>query len=131
MHPTFGSALNFVPPLFCLYLAFLLVVAPFVIRKVPWGCLLAVLLGCYVLAVLAQGAVLARRGKQALTTIGAVPLIVLTHILYGWGFWRRPVDHVKPPGQRPTVEVALEQIPLRPSALEVADADERSPDEGG
>src|SRR5207249_11576062 len=28
-HPTFGSALNFVPPVFCLYLLLLLVVIPF------------------------------------------------------------------------------------------------------
>lgn len=77
LHPTFGSALNFVPPLFCVYLlavAFLgrLGLAP---------------LALYVLALIAQGAVLASSGR-VLHAVAALPLIVLTHVLYGIGFWR-------------------------------------------
>ncbi len=107
LHPTFGSALNFVPPLFCLYLlalAFLLALGPFCgVCLVP--------LALYVLAVLAQGMVLAANG-QAWQSLAASPLIVLTHVLYGMGFWRGLFTSLKPPAQRPAVEVVLETIRL-------------------
>jgi hypothetical protein len=62
------------------------------------------------LAVLAQAAALAARGK-ILFSLAAIPLIVLTHILYGLGFWRGLFTTLRPPEQRVPVEVVLETVP--------------------
>ena len=105
VNPTFGSALNFVPPLFCLFLLAL----PFLLMLTPLGTACVALLAVYCLAVLAQGLVLAA-GGQAWQSLAAIPLIVLTHILYGVGFWRGLCTPLKPPDQRPPVDVALETI---------------------
>lgn len=105
LHPTPGSALNFVPPGFCLYLLGL----PLLLVLTPIGGLGLVPLGLYALAVLAQGLVLAA-GGQVWQSLAAIPLIMLTHILYGLGFWRGLFTSLKPPGQRPAVEVALETV---------------------
>jgi len=78
LHPTPGSALNFVPPLFCLYLLTL----PLAI-VLPWW---LVPLAVYALAVGAQGLALIPRG--GVLALPGVPLVVLTHICYGLGFWR-------------------------------------------
>ncbi|HOC57958.1 MAG TPA: glycosyltransferase [Verrucomicrobiota bacterium] len=106
LHPTFGSALNFVPPLFCLYLLALLPL----LTLTPLGksCLLP--LAFYILAVLAQGVSLAA-GGQVWQSIAAIPLIVLTHLLYGFGFWRGLFTRLKPPGQPAPTEVKVETIP--------------------
>jgi hypothetical protein len=82
VHPTFGSALNFVPPLFCVYL---LVVLAALAGLVPKAVLLLLLL--YVLLVLAESAALMLRGGLW-HGLAASPLVALTHILYGFGFWR-------------------------------------------
>src|SRR5438105_4767267 len=50
LHPTPGSALNFVPPVFCLYLALVIVLA--CVGKLHWVGLVP--LGFYAVAVLAQ-----------------------------------------------------------------------------
>ncbi len=107
LHPTFGSTLNFVPPAFCLYLLAL----PFLLALTPTGELWLLPLAVYVLAVLAQGLALAVRG-QVWQSLTAMPLIVLSHILYGLGFWRGMFTTLKPPEQRPAVEVMLETIPV-------------------
>ena len=106
LHPTLGSALNFVPPLFCLYLVIALVLVWFV------GPLALVFIPLYGMVVLAQAAVLARQGK-VLHALGAVPLIVLTHLLYGLGFWRGLFTTLKSPAQRqsgPPMPVVLETV---------------------
>ncbi len=100
---TWGSALNFVPPLFLLYLLLL----PFAsglgsIRFAP--------LAVYVLAVLAQAAALASKGRIA-HSLGAIPLIALTPILYGLGVWRGLFTRLKAPEQRPPTPVTLETVP--------------------
>ena len=105
LNPTFGSALNFVPPIFCLYLLAL----PFLLALTTFGKVGLVPLAFYALAVLAQGAALAANG-QVWQSLAAIPLIVLTHILYGFGFWRGLFTPLKPPGQGPQVEVVLETI---------------------
>ena len=105
LHPTLGSALNFVPPLFCLYLLGL----PFLLALTPIGGLGLVPLAFYGLAVLAQGLALAASG-QVWQSLAAIPLIVLTHVLYGLGFWRGLCTSLKPPGERPAVEVVLETV---------------------
>ena len=103
LHPTPGSALNFVPPLFCIYLA---IVAAIWISA-PWLPWLATLraytlipLVIYALVVLGQVPALVRRGGLA-HSVAALPLIVLSHVLYGAGFLRglitkfKPVEHGK------------------------------------
>ena len=105
LHPTLGSALNFVPPLFCLYL--LALVPLLVLTSI--GRLWLVPLGLYALVVLAQGLVLAADG-QVLRSLAAIPLIVLTHILYGLGFWRGLFTMLRQKGQQPPPQVVLETI---------------------
>ena len=104
LHPTPGSALNFVPPLFCLYLAAL----PFLLLSglgpLPW-----LPLGLYGLAVLAQAAASARR-NGAVRSLLAAPLVVLTHLGYGFGFWRGLFTSLNRVGSKATTEVALERI---------------------
>jgi cellulose synthase/poly-beta-1,6-N-acetylglucosamine synthase-like glycosyltransferase len=105
LHPTPGSALDFVPPLFCLYLLAL----PFVLAPAPIGkfCLLPLL--AYGLAVLIQALALALGGRLR-QSLAAIPIIVLTHILYGLGFWRGLFTPLRRPGQRPPGQVVLERV---------------------
>ncbi|MGH7951124.1 MAG: glycosyltransferase [Limisphaerales bacterium] len=98
-HPTFGSTLNFVPPLFCIYL----VALPFL------GKIGLAALGIYALAVLAQAIALMPRGG-ILRSLAAVPFIALTHLLYGLGFWRGLFTRLKAGGKRPEIPVTLETI---------------------
>ena len=106
LHPTAGSALNFAPPLFCLYLLAL----PFLLVLTPMGKVCLAPLACYALVVLAQAVALAASGR-VLQSLAAVPLIVLTHILYGLGFWRGLFTTLRPPEQRAPIEVVLETVP--------------------
>ena len=109
--PTLGSALNFVPPLFLVYLASLPVV--WAITFVPaaawqrdlyqlplWGYGMVVLL--QVIALIPSGG--------AVRGLCALPLIVLTHVLYGFGFWRGLFTRLKPPGEKSNVPVKLETV---------------------
>jgi len=77
LHPTPGSILNFVPPLFCLYL----LVAPW------FGWLGLAPMAVYGVAVVGQ-TIASARTNGLLLSVGALPFIVLTHIFYGIGFWR-------------------------------------------
>ena len=106
LHPTPGSALNFVPPLFCLYLLAL----PFLLPLTSIGELWLAPLGLYALALLAQAAALAA-GGLVFQSLAAIPLIVLTHVLYGLGFWRGLFTPLRRPGQRPPGQVVLETLP--------------------
>jgi glycosyltransferase involved in cell wall biosynthesis len=101
VNPTFGSALNFVPPLFCVYLLAL----PFLgrIGLAP--------LCFYALALLAQAAALVPRGGIP-RSLCAIPLMALSHVLYGVGFWRGLFTKLKPAGQRARVPVIIENVPL-------------------
>jgi cellulose synthase/poly-beta-1,6-N-acetylglucosamine synthase-like glycosyltransferase len=106
LHPTLGSGLNFVPPLFVVYVvatAISLAAAPAVGR---W---LLLPLAFYGLAVLAQVAALAAK-SQWYRSVAALPLIVLTHMLYGLGFWRGLFTSLKPPAARSAVAVELEIV---------------------
>ena len=106
LHPTFGSALNFVPPLFVAYL----LVAVITVAAAPaLGRLLLPPLGLYCLAVVAQVLMLAAKGRWW-SSLGAMPLIVLTHVLYGLGFWRGLFTSLKPAAARAPVAVELEVI---------------------
>jgi hypothetical protein len=65
----------------------------------------------YGFALLAQAAVLAMQGG-ILQSICAIPLILLTHILYGLGFWRGLFTPLKKSYQGPKPPVTLEKPPL-------------------
>jgi len=91
LHPTLGSAPNFVPPLFLLYL----VLAPFLPPLLLWP------LALYAVAVLGQ--TLFSSSRCLFNAARVAPLIVLSHVCYGLGFWKglftRPQP--KPPEQVP------------------------------
>ena len=91
LHPTLGSAPNFVPPLFLLYL----VLTPFLPPLLRWP------LALYAVAVLAQ--TLATSSHCLFNAARVAPLIVVSHLFYGFGFWKglftRPQP--KPPEQVP------------------------------
>jgi succinoglycan biosynthesis protein ExoA len=101
VHPTPGSALNFVPPLFVVYLLAL--------PLAGWPGVIP--LGLYALALLGQ-AVLLARGGAVLPSLAAIPLMALTHVFYGLGFWRGLFTRLKAPHERAPVPVALETVSL-------------------
>jgi succinoglycan biosynthesis protein ExoA len=123
LHPTPGSALNFVPPIFLVYLVSL-VAAPWV------GTILFAPLALYAITVLVQAAVLRVQspestvhgprardrgstlsiGQRAFRRVAVLPLIVLTHVLYGAGFWRGLFTKLGPGAQRPPPSVVLETV---------------------
>lgn len=109
VNPTPGSALNFVPPLFCVYLLLLpgLALAP------AWLAFGGVApLALYGLAVLAQTAALARLGGVA-RSLAAAPLIVLAHLMYGVGFWRGLFTRLRPPDRAHPAPVTIERIAVQ------------------
>lgn len=102
LHPGFGSALNFVPPLFCLYLLI-----------GPWFGLPGVVpLMLYGVAVLGQ-TLASTTSHGPLKSLAALPLIVLSHILYGLGFWRGLFTRLRRQKAEPPTEVILETIHLK------------------
>jgi cellulose synthase/poly-beta-1,6-N-acetylglucosamine synthase-like glycosyltransferase len=106
VNPTFGSALNFVPPLFCIYLLLTIVVLIF------WpvvGKFLLLPLALYTLVVLVQIPALAKHSRFS-HALAALPLIVLTHVLYGYGFWRGLFTTLPPSGAKPKTDVTIERI---------------------
>jgi succinoglycan biosynthesis protein ExoA len=104
VNPTPGSALNFVPPLFCVYLAGVLPLLALL------GKLALVPLAFYALAVLLQTLALVPMGG-VMRSVAALPLIVLTHVLYGVGFWRGLFTRLKTGGgPRTDVPVTIEKI---------------------
>jgi succinoglycan biosynthesis protein ExoA len=109
VHPTFGSALNFVPPLFLLYL--LTLPLEWAITYVPSAAwqrdLYHLPLLFYAIAVLFQTLALMPRGG-VVRSVFAAPLIVLSNLCYGIGFWRGLFTKLKPPGERSDVPVKLE-----------------------
>jgi hypothetical protein len=108
LHPTMGSAPNFAPPLFLVY-CILMMALPFVpaaAKLFPWALLP---MGLYAVALIGQAVALVPRGG-GIRSLCAIPLIALTHILYGAGFWRGLFTPLKPPGERPNVPVTLETL---------------------
>jgi len=96
--PTLGSALNFAPPLFCVYLLAL----PILPRILWWP------LAFYIVAVLAQAAALlpARRLFWLPLLSG---LIFVSHVFYGLGFWRGCFTALRPPPAQVAADVKLER----------------------
>jgi energy-coupling factor transporter transmembrane protein EcfT len=99
LHPTFRSAPNFVPPLFCVYLLAL----PFLPAPFRW---LAV---AYLAAVLLQSVVILPLRKWFwLPQI--MGLIFVSHIFYGLGFWSGCLTQPKPPPPAVSASVQIEKI---------------------
>lgn len=99
LHPGIGSAINFVPPLFVLYL----LATPFL----PLWCLLP--LALYLAAVLVQTAAVAARAGF-LNGLRVLPLLAITNLLYGCGVWRglfTKIARVKPGG---ATDIRLEMV---------------------
>ena len=110
LHPTPGSILNFVPPLFCLYgvlLAGLVLsgprhVSPFIMNMA------AIPLTVYLMAVLAQ--TLSNMAANGVCrACAAAPLLPACHCLYGIGFWiglLTPLNSMKNP-KAPSVSLEI------------------------
>ena len=109
LHPTPGSVLNFVPPLFVLYFVALLLGSGFLPLK-PWSLFLLVPFVAYWILLLAQTIVSAFR-FGAIRSVAAFPLLFATHVLYGIGFWRGLFSSVKKT-KPPTTDVTFERITL-------------------
>ena len=105
VNPGPGSALNFVPPLFLVYLLGL----PAWMHW--WGRLSLIPLALYLAAVFVQSAVLAFSGKPS-HGFAAIPYIVLTHLVYGCGFWSGLFTRLRVPGKGGAVSVVLETVPI-------------------
>ena len=128
LHPGKGSLLNFVPPLFCLYL----LAATVATNHVEGGEIAMLPMMVYVPIVM-LGALKTLRlpvprpleapcgeGKQpapdnhgpVVNFIRVVPLIMLTHVAYGAGFWKGLFTTLKRGADRPKVEVTIERVTL-------------------
>lgn len=116
LHPTPGSALNFVPPLFVLFLILIPILAMLGFFHLPsrgigkWD---ELGLGWYVLAGYA-GALLGQTIANIVRAgvvlgIAAAPLLFATHLFYGIGFWRglfNKISHSK----AAATEVVIDRI---------------------
>ena len=106
LHPTPGSVLNFVPPLFCLYLVALLALCGFQLPAFwRWAAIAPLLL--YAVAVVGQ--TLASVKKAGLPrSLLALPLLVASHVFYGLGFWHGLFTRLKSKTAAVRPEVRLE-----------------------
>lgn len=108
LHPTFGSALNFAPPLFCLYV---LAIAILYAAHSHLGPLVSAPLLFYAAALLVQTTINAAR-LGFLKSVCSTPLVVLTHILYGAGFWRGLFTRLRSSAIKPSAQVIVERATL-------------------
>jgi hypothetical protein len=111
LHPTPGSALNFVPPLFCLYLAALAAMELSGAGRWPMWVRVGLVgpLALYAGAVAVQTLVsLPANGWRRV--LPALPLLVASHAAYGIGFWRGCFTKPRPPKNPAAAEVKLEVL---------------------
>ncbi len=114
VNPTFGSALNFIPPLFCVYL--LVLAALWLLLWAPdWSWMPKVcsvpLIG-YAAALVIQTLALMPRGG-VLRSLAALPLMALSHVLYGVGFWRGLFTKLKASAAQPPAGVEIQRVELK------------------
>lgn len=98
LHPTAGSILNFAPPLLVLYA----VATPWLPAGLTWGW------GIYALALI-LGATL-HPGQTISQRLALLPLILVSHLSYGAGFWRGLFTALRRGGAPAPVQVELERI---------------------
>jgi glycosyltransferase involved in cell wall biosynthesis len=109
LHPSFASAINFIPPLFCLYLLALAVISFFPNSGfLPWASLPLLL---YIVAVAAQSASAAAR-TNFLSGLRVLPFLALTNILYGLGVWRGLFSRIAPLKPGGATDIRLETVPV-------------------
>jgi hypothetical protein len=108
LHPTAGSAINFVPPAFCLYLLAALICVG--TRVVPVWLGLAPL-ALYLFAVVIQGVALMFR-TSFMSGLRALPLLALTNILYGAGILRGLFSKIAPVKPGGATDIRLETVPV-------------------
>lgn len=106
LHPTCGSIMNFVPPMFCVYLV-ALVLAGFLNLSdwLRWGIYLPLIV--YLAALMGQ-TIVSFKSFGVLRSALALPLLFATHVLYGVGFWRGMFTNLDSGKGRKSTEVALE-----------------------
>ena len=85
LNPSTGSLANFVPPAFFAYVVVLMFINLFAPPAITMLCELPLVF--YTLAVLIQTLFLIPMGGVA-QSLAAMPFIILTHLLYGLGFWK-------------------------------------------
>jgi len=110
LHPTPGSALNFVPPLFCLYLAALAFLNCLSIPN-SLRLLIAVPMIVYFVATILQ-TLASMKNAGVVRAVLAWPLLVASHIFYGLGFWRGLFTKLDANADKVRTEVVLENIAL-------------------
>ena len=109
-HPTLRSAPNFVPPLFLLYLVIFGVFVLLPSGMVPpvlmflFKAILALYAGIIVLQTL-----VAIPSHGLIRSLLAMPLLVASHIFYGYGFWRGLFTKLQREENRRRFEVVLER----------------------
>lgn len=109
LHPTPGSALNFVPPLFVLYLGASIVLN----TTLKPGLETLVLVDGPLLLyfVLLLGQTINSVGRHGMAAgLGAFPLLFVTHLFYGIGFWRGLFTRIEQ-SKAAATEVLLERMP--------------------
>ena len=109
LNPTLGSALNFAPPLFCIYLMALIILELLPLENHPLKLFAAAPLAVYFAVILLQTLVLMPAGGIGRSLL-AMPLLVASHIFYGLGFWRGLFTQLNRGGNNSVVEVVLEKI---------------------
>lgn len=107
LHPTQGSAMNFVPPLFVLYLALFIFGALFAGSTTALA-IIAAPIFTYALVLVLQTLVSAPRWGFVRSAC-AGPLLFATHLFYGLGFWRGLFTRVERKSPT-TTEVLLERM---------------------
>ena len=68
-------------------------------------------LGLYLVVVFLQ-TLASMISKGFVRSLLAAPLLVVSHILYGLGFWRGLFTPLKKPGDKPATEVVLDSMPV-------------------
>jgi glycosyltransferase involved in cell wall biosynthesis len=111
LNPTFGSALNFAPPIFCVYLPVLIILELLPLENHALKVFVAVPLAVYFAAIILQTIVLMPAGG-IMRSLLAIPLLVASHLFYGLGFWSGLFTKLNPVGNQPAVEVVLEKIQM-------------------
>jgi len=109
LHPTPGSIMNFVPPLFVLYVVLLILLNFSSLVERPWISLLILAPALVYWPALLIQTIASMPRFGLIRSLAAFPLLFVTHCLYGLGFWRGLftwVDRSKPA----TTEVLIEKM---------------------
>ena len=111
LYPSLDAWPNFIPPLFCLYLLALpfLIAAFFCVKTALLLSLLPLML--YLLVLAGQTINVAARSNLVLAVL-ALPLLFLTNLLYGLGFWRGLFIKIAPPPPVAEKDIRCETVPV-------------------